>query len=211
LVADSDSVVRALFPLAEIGAAVDARDGNALLGILETLHFPVQQRNQQRRGNYLPDGRRCFARASGGHGCHACECLSVSPRIDRIRILPVAVACTESTAGEILAAASLNDEVFVLAADAGIQDCNMDAWITDRQIPGGRQIDAPGRSEVMPLIRVKGIVRSTLICRARGEHLRKHDPVGHGVGDARQGLKEPLINGRFAQERTGSSSHRHVT
>ncbi len=44
LVADSDSVVRALFPLAEIGAAVDARDRNALLGVLETLHFPVQQR-----------------------------------------------------------------------------------------------------------------------------------------------------------------------
>jgi hypothetical protein len=166
LVADSDSVVRALFPLTEIGAAVDARDGNALLGILETLHFPVQQRNQQRRGNHLPDGRRCFARARGGHGCHACECLSVSPRIDRIRILPVAVAvvCTESTAGEIVAAASLTDEVFVLAADAGFRDRNMDARVIARQIPRNSQIDDPDWSEVTPLIRVKGIVRGKLSC-----------------------------------------------
>lgn len=84
-----------------------------------------------------PDGRCCFARASGGHGCHACECLSVIPRIDRIRILPVAVACTESTADEVVAAAPLTGEVFVLAADAGIQDRNNDArqeWLRRQHV-----------------------------------------------------------------------------
>jgi iron-sulfur cluster repair protein YtfE (RIC family) len=40
--------------LAEIGEAVDARDKNALLGILETLHFLVQQHNYKEEGIIYP-------------------------------------------------------------------------------------------------------------------------------------------------------------
>ncbi|HSO84178.1 hemerythrin domain-containing protein [Thiocapsa sp.] len=40
--------------LAEIGAAVDARDKNALLGILETLHLLVQQHNYKEEGIIYP-------------------------------------------------------------------------------------------------------------------------------------------------------------
>jgi iron-sulfur cluster repair protein YtfE (RIC family) len=40
--------------LAEIGEAVDARDKHALLGILETLHFLVQQHNYKEEGIIYP-------------------------------------------------------------------------------------------------------------------------------------------------------------
>ena len=40
--------------LAEIGEAVDAHDQNALLGILETLHFLVQQHNYKEEGIIYP-------------------------------------------------------------------------------------------------------------------------------------------------------------
>jgi iron-sulfur cluster repair protein YtfE (RIC family) len=40
--------------LAEIGEAVDARDKSAFLGILETLHFLVQQHNYKEEGIIYP-------------------------------------------------------------------------------------------------------------------------------------------------------------